>query len=169
VPDGRVESQRAWRAGRGASFLAMESGASSAEQPGPRARDERAEASERAPLRVMIADDDPLVRTLVSAMIDGEATLELVGQARDAEEAVTLALEIRPDVALIDWMMPKGGGAQAARDLTACCPETALVALTSADTEEAAIDMLRAGAKSFVVKGGSQEELVRTLHRVVTL
>ena len=63
--------------------------------------------------------------------------------------------------------MPKGGGARAARDITDRCPEVALVALTSSDTEEEAIDMLRAGARSFLVKGGSQEELVRTLHRAV--
>ncbi len=120
-----------------------------------------------SPLRVIIADDDPLACTLVRAMLAGEESLELVGEAHDAEEALALALKAQPDVAILDWRMPKGGGARAARDMTDRCPEVALVALTSSDTEEAAIDMIRAGARSFLVKGGSQEELVRTLHRAV--
>jgi DNA-binding NarL/FixJ family response regulator len=118
-------------------------------------------------LRVIIADDDPLAHTLVRAMIAGEESLELVGEAHDAEEAVALALKAQPHVAILDWRMPKGGGARAARDITDCCPDLALVALTSSDTEEEAIDMLRARARSFLVKGGSQEELVWTLHRAV--
>lgn len=128
---------------------------------------EPADGRAESPLRVIVADDDALGRTLVRAMIGGADSLELVGEARDAEEAVTLAVEAQPDVAILDWMMPKGGGAQAARDMADRCPGVALVALTSSDTEEAAVDMLRAGARSFLVKGGSQDELVRTLHRAV--
>jgi len=128
---------------------------------------EPASRAAEAPLRVIIADDDALMRTLLRAMIVGDASLELVGEAEDAQEAVALALEAKPDVAILDWMMPGGGGAQAARDMTERCPGVALVALTSSDTEEAAIDMLRAGALSFLVKGGSQDQLVRTLHRAV--
>jgi DNA-binding NarL/FixJ family response regulator len=131
-------------------------------------RGEGRDAEARGPLRVLIADDDPVVRRLVASMIEGEPSLELVGQAHDAEEAVALALEIAPDVALLDWRMPKGGGAQAAREMTGRCPDVALVALTSSGTEEAAVEMLRAGVTSFLVKGGSREDLVHTLHRVVS-
>ena len=58
---------------------------------------------------MIIADDDPLACTLVRAMLAGEESLELVGEAHDAEEALALALEAQPDVAIPDWRMPKGG------------------------------------------------------------
>jgi len=120
-------------------------------------------------VRVLIADDDPFVRGVIAGMLAGDSSLEVVGEASNADEALALTLEHDPHVVILDWMMPKGGGPAAARAITAQRPETALVALTSSDTQEASVDMLRAGAKSLLVKGGSKEELVRTIHGALTL
>jgi DNA-binding NarL/FixJ family response regulator len=65
---------------------------------------------------------------------------------------------------VLDWVMPGGGGPAAAREILAVSPDTKIVALTASDSQEAEMDMLRAGARSFLVKGGSPEELLRTIH-----
>jgi DNA-binding NarL/FixJ family response regulator len=114
-------------------------------------------------IKVLIADDDALARTLIEEIIKRDDELELVGSAGDASEAAALAGEHQPDVAVLDWMMPGGGGPQAARDIQVQSPDTRIVALTSSDSPHAEMDMLRAGARSVLVKGCSPEELVRTV------
>ena len=118
---------------------------------------------------VIIADDDALARTLIEAIVERDEELELVGSAQDAAGAVELAAEHQPDVAVLDWVMPGGGGPHAARDIAARSPQTRIVALTASDSQEAELDMLRAGAKSFLVKGCSPEELLQTIHAAVRL
>jgi DNA-binding NarL/FixJ family response regulator len=114
-------------------------------------------------IKVLIADDDALARALIEEIIKRDDELELVGAAGDAAEAIALAGEHRPDVAVLDWVMPGGGGPAAARQIKIQSPDTKIVALTSSDSPEAEMDMLRAGAQSFLVKGCSPEELVRTV------
>ena len=82
------------------------------QKSGPTERTGQEPPAPNSPLRVIIADDDPLACTLVRAMLAGEESLELVGEAHDAEEALALALKAQPDVAILDWRMPKGGGAR---------------------------------------------------------
>lgn len=111
----------------------------------------------------MIADDDQLARAMIVAMIERADELELVGAAEDAASAIELATEHTPDVAVLDWVMPGGGGPAAAREIQNRNPDTKIVALTASDSQEAELDMLRAGAQSFLVKGCTPEELVRTI------
>ena len=120
-------------------------------------------------VKVIIADDDPVARTLIESIVQSDDGLELVGAAEDAAGAVQLAERHQPDVAVLDWMMPGGGGSTAARQISQKSPSTQIVALTASDSEEASLDMLRSGAKSFVVKGGTPDELVRTIHGAVRL
>ena len=120
-------------------------------------------------IKVIIADDDQLARTLIEAIVAGDEELELLGSAEDASGATELAREHLPDVAVLDWVMPEGGGPQAARDIGRLSPETRIVGLTASDTVEAELDMLRAGAKSFLVKGCSAEELLRTIHTAMRI
>lgn len=120
-------------------------------------------------LKVLIADDDPLARALIEATVKRDSELELVGSAEDAPAAIELAGEHQPDVVVLDWVMPGGGGPAAAREIANVSPDTKIVALTASDTQEAEMDMLRAGARSFLVKGGSPEELLRTIHAAVNL
>ena len=122
-----------------------------------------------ARIRVLVADDDPLARELVAAIVSGDDSLELVAAAENAEGAVNLAAQHTPDVAVLDWVMPGGGGPQAARGIERVSPNTRIVALTASDSQEASLDMLRAGAQSFLVKGGPPGELVATIHRATRL
>ena len=114
-------------------------------------------------LRVMIADDDALARALIEAIVERDTELELVACAEDANGAIELADEHRPDVAVLDWVMPGGGGAAAAREILVRSPETRIVALTASDEHEAMSDSLRAGARQAIVKGCPPEELLRTI------
>jgi DNA-binding NarL/FixJ family response regulator len=120
-------------------------------------------------ISVLIADDDPISRTLVEAMIATDDGLELVGSAEDAREAVELAERHRPDVAVLDWMMPAGGGPAAAQGIADVSPTTMITALTSSNTAEASFDMGRAGAAGFLVKGASAEEFVGSIRQLVRI
>lgn len=120
-------------------------------------------------IKVIIADDDALARTLIEAIVERDEQLELMGAAEDAGGAGDLAAEHHPDVAVLDWVMPGGGGPQAARNIAARSPDTRIVALTASSSPEAELDMLRAGAKSFLVKGCSPDELVRTIRTAMDL
>jgi DNA-binding NarL/FixJ family response regulator len=114
-------------------------------------------------LRLLIADDDALARALIEAIVERDRELELVGSAEDAERAIELAGKHKPDVAVLDWVMPGGGGEVAAREILACSPDTKIVALTSPDAQDAETATLRAGARSSLVKGCPPEELLRTI------
>ena len=122
-----------------------------------------------ARIRVLVADDDPLARELVTTIVEGDDGLELVASAEDADGAVQLAAEHTPDVAVLDWVMPGGGGPHAAQHIQEVSPATNIIALTAHDTEQAAFDMLRSGAKSYLFKGAPPEELVQTILNVARL
>lgn len=115
------------------------------------------------PLRVIVADDDEDIRILLINMLDPEPTLEVVGVATDADEAVKLAEAEQVDVAVLDWMMP-GGGGKAASEIKSRCPRTRVVAFTSADPTTASYDMLGSGAVAFLEKRCSREELIAGIH-----
>jgi DNA-binding NarL/FixJ family response regulator len=115
-------------------------------------------------LRLIIADDDALARALIEAIVERDRDIELVGCAEDAAHAIELADEHRPDVAVLDWLMPGGGGGVAAREIIARSPETKIVALTPPDATDREPDPLPAGAGASVVKGSPPEELLRTIH-----
>jgi CheY-like chemotaxis protein len=116
-------------------------------------------------VRVVIADDDPLARMAIEAMIKRGERLELVGSAADVPQIVELAATTRPDVAVVDFIMPGGGGPEAARQIQERSPGTRIVGLTAADGPDAYLAMLRAGASGLLVKGGSAERLVEMIHR----
>ncbi len=126
-------------------------------------------AESQTHLRVVIADDDPLAREIIAAVIESESSLALVGRGEDAASAVEAVLEHNPDVAVLDWVMPGGGGSMAAARIVRECPDTVVVALTAEETEEARFDMMRAGAAGFLLKGSSPEQLIETIHTVAKL
>jgi len=116
-------------------------------------------------VRVVIADDDPLARMAIEAMIKRGERLELVGSAADVPQIVELAAATRPDVAVVDFIMPGGGGPEAARQIHERSPGTRIVGLTAADGPDAYRAMLQAGASGLLVKGGPAERLVEMIHR----
>src|SRR3990170_2092706 len=112
------------------------------------------------PVRVVIADDEALVRQALGELIAAESALELAGEAHDAGGVIELAREHRPDVALVDVRMPGGGGPRAAREIKLCSPLTRVVALSAYSDHETVIEMVRAGAVGYVVKGAPGREVV---------
>ena len=116
-------------------------------------------------LRVVIADDHPVVRHGLRALLDA-SDIEVVGEAADGEAAVAACLATRPDVALLDLHMPLLGGVEATRRLTLECPDTAVLVLTMYDDEQHVLAAVRAGARGYLLKGAGQEEIDRAVHAV---
>ena len=114
-------------------------------------------------LRLLVADDDPVSRLMIGAIVKREPGFELVGEAEDAGQAVELALRRRPDVVLLDVDMPGGGGARAAVEIREGLPEVRIVAISADDSQGSQYDMMRAGAVGFVTKGASDDEILRVI------
>jgi diguanylate cyclase (GGDEF)-like protein len=123
---------------------------------------EPAEPAEAA-VRLLIADDDAAVRLTLSALATRHPALELVGAAADAEEAIELARQHRPDVVLLDVSMPAGGGVRAATGIREVMPDARLVALSAHDGPDVQLDMSRAGAIGYLVKGASDQDIISAI------
>jgi CheY-like chemotaxis protein len=119
-------------------------------------------------VRVAIADDDPLARLAIEAMVRRADGLMFVGAARGVHEIVKVAMLTGAEAVVLDWMMPDGGGAEAARRILTRRPDTAIVALTASRSQEAAREMEDAGAFGVLAKGGSVHELAHTIHRAMS-
>ena len=117
-------------------------------------------------IRVLLADDEPVVRAALAELIEAEPTLELVGMAKDAQEAIELALREHPDVALLDVKMPAGGGPRAAREIRIGSLQTRVVAFSAYEDRTSVLEMLRAGAVGYLVKGTRAAEIVKMVHNV---
>ena len=112
------------------------------------------------PIRVLIADDDAQIRALLETLLRNDPRMVCVAAARDADEAVDLARGVTPDVAVLDCVMPSGGGPAAARGILSCSPGTIVIAYSGSDDRAALIEMLQAGARGYIVKGGAIDELL---------
>ncbi|HSL12462.1 MAG TPA: EAL domain-containing protein [Actinomycetota bacterium] len=117
-------------------------------------------------IRVMIADDESELRIALSDLLAHEDELELVGAAADAEEAISLALDRRPDVAILDVKMPAGGGARAAREILRASPATRVIALSAHEDRSTILEMFRAGAVGYLIKGAHGGEIVHSIIQV---
>lgn len=120
------------------------------------------------PIRVVVADDQPLVRSGLRMILDAQPDIDVVGEAGDGHEAVTLARLKRPDVVLMDVRMPGLDGIAATRQLAGpdVTDPLAVIVLTTFDLDEHVYDALRAGARGFLLKDATREELT-TAVRVV--
>ncbi|ACV76941.1 response regulator transcription factor [Nakamurella multipartita] len=117
-------------------------------------------------LRVVLADDEALVRAGLRMLIDGEPDMQVVGEAGDTAAVVAVVGRTRPDVVLMDVRMPGGGGIEATRRLAAQSPQVRVIVLTTFD-EDAAIDgALRLGAAGFLLKTSPPEMLLDAIRRV---
>ncbi len=123
-------------------------------------------APSAAPIRVLIADDQALIRRGMAMLLGAEPDIEVVGQAADGVEAVQLAAQLRPDVVLMDLHMPRKSGVLATREITAALPRTRVMVLTTFDRDELVFDAVRAGAQAYLLKDVSEDEVLETVRAV---
>jgi len=117
------------------------------------------------PIRVIVADDHPMFRAGVVSSLREAGDVQVLGEASNAAEALRLAREHLPDIALLDITMP-GSGLTAARDITLACPVTRVVMLTVSEDEDDLLAAMKAGASGYVLKGAGGAELIEVLRSV---
>ena len=114
-------------------------------------------------VRIVIADDHPVVRSGIRGMLASDPEFEVVGEAGDGAEAVALALRERPDVVLMDLRMPELDGASATAEIKARHPETHVLVLTTYDTDADIVRAIDAGAIGYLLKDVPHEEIGRAV------
>jgi len=117
-------------------------------------------------IRVVVADDQGMVRSGFRSLLESEAGLEVVGEAGDGEEAVAAVRRLRPDVVLMDIRMPVLDGITATRRLVESGTATRILVLTTFDLDEYVFEALRAGASGFLLKDARAEDLVAAIRIV---
>lgn len=119
------------------------------------------------PITVLIADDEPSLRDALTELFAHEDRVVLVGTAGDADEAISIAQTRRPDVAILDVSMPAGGGPRAAREIIRLSPATRVIALSAFEDKPTVLEMLRAGAVGYLVKGAAADQIIGSIAEVV--
>lgn len=117
-------------------------------------------------LRILIADDHEVARRGVRALLESHAGWEVCAEAADGRDAVELALTNKPDVVLLDIGMPNLNGLEAARQISAALPDAGILILTMHDTDNMVREVLRAGARGFLLKSDAGRDLVAAVEAV---
>ena|SRR2546425_3155928 len=115
------------------------------------------------PIRILIADDHPLYRDGLRAMLIAAPETELVGEAATGDEAIAQAADLQPDVLLMDLQMPGTNGIEATRHIRQTSPHIAILVLTMFSDDDSVFTALRAGAQGYVLKGADRAELLRAI------
>jgi DNA-binding NarL/FixJ family response regulator len=121
------------------------------------------EQATAAKLRILIAEDQALVRRGTAVLLSMEPDMEVVGQACDGIEAVAMAGQLRPDIVLMDLHMPRQGGVAATREITRVLPCTQVLVLTTLNDDETVFEAVRAGAHGYLLKDVTEQELLDTI------
>ncbi len=119
-----------------------------------------------AEIRVLLVDDQELIRVGFRLVLDAEPDITVVGEAGDGHDAVEAARRLRPDVVLMDVRMPRVDGIEATSRLRELLPDTRVLVLTTFDLDEYAFGALEAGASGFLLKDAQRTELVAAIHAV---
>jgi two-component system, NarL family, response regulator LiaR len=120
----------------------------------------------RQPIRLLVVDDHGIVRKGICALLAQVADMQVVGEASDGETAVAQADALKPDVILMDLVMPKMDGVEAIRQILARQPEIRIIALTSFVADDKVFPAIKAGARGYLLKDSEPEELIATIRRV---
>jgi DNA-binding NarL/FixJ family response regulator len=118
------------------------------------------------PLRILVADDHPLFRKGMTALLDAVDGMDVVGIAGNGAEAVERAASLQPDVVLMDLQMPEGGGIAATREILHLSPAVRILVVTLFEDDDSVFLALRAGARGYVLKDADEEEMVRAIQAV---
>lgn len=117
-------------------------------------------------IRVLVVDDQALLRRGLALMFSLEPDIQVVGEAGDGIEAVEQARLLRPDVVLMDLHMPRKGGVAATREITTALPQTRVLVLTTMESDQTVFDAVRAGALAYLLKDASEAEVLETVRAV---
>lgn len=117
-------------------------------------------------IRILLADDHPVVRDGLAAMLATQPDFEVVGEAGNGAEAVAEAARLRPDVVLMDLQMPELDGIEAIQKMRAADPSVQVVVLTAFDTDERIVGSLQAGAQGYLLKGAPRAEIFAAIRTV---
>jgi PAS domain S-box-containing protein len=142
---------------------AVAEAAEAAAEPRQAAEAGRAPGAHCGRIRVLLADDHKIMRQGLAILLETERDLEVVGEAQDGEEAVTLALALRPDVVVMDVSMPKLNGVEATRRIHASLPDASVIGLSMFDEAAIELALREAGASAYLTKGGPSDDLVRSI------
>lgn len=118
------------------------------------------------PIRILVADDHPMIRDGLRAVLGTQDELEIVGEAATGDEAVRLCAALRPDLLLLDLEMPGPGGPEVISRVLETSPSTRVIVFTAFDRDEQIVGAVRAGAEGYLLKGAPREEIFRAV-RVV--
>ena len=118
------------------------------------------------PIKVLITDDHPVVREGLSAMLNKEPDIQVVGEAENGTEAIDKAKELQPDVVLMDLRMPEVDGVEAMRRIRAENPDIKFIVLTTYDNDEYIFKGIEAGARAYLLKDAPREELFKAIRAV---
>ena len=116
--------------------------------------------------RVLIADDHALLRESMRNLLDRQEDMEVVGEAADGEEAVTLSLKAKPDIAVLDIVMPRMNGIEASKEIKKVSPATAIIILTAYDDPQYVLGLLEAGAAGYLLKSARGRDVVAAIRAV---
>lgn len=120
----------------------------------------------KTPIRVLVVDDHPIVRRGISAEINLDPGMQVVGEAQNGLEAVELAVQLKPDVILMDLMMPQMDGVEATRQIIAADPNAQILILTSFTEEDSVYTAVKAGAAGFIYKDRPPSELLSAIRKL---
>src|SRR5688500_5078698 len=120
-----------------------------------------------SPIRIVVVDDHGIVRDGVSALLDGHFHMKVIGSVANGRDAVLSAARLRPDVVVMDLVLPELSGIDATLRILAAFPLTRVVILSACDTSEHVFRALRAGARGYVLKEGAASELVQAVLTVI--
>jgi DNA-binding NarL/FixJ family response regulator len=118
------------------------------------------------PIRIVVADDHPIVRAGIVGLLESEPGIEVVGEAADGAAAVTVALAERPDLVLMDLRMPQLDGAAATARIVAASPGTRVLVLTTYETDDHILAAIEAGASGYLLKAAPQAEILAGIRAV---
>src|SRR5919109_5576871 len=118
------------------------------------------------PLRVLIADDHPLFRDGLRTLLASAPDTEVVGEAASGSEAIDRALELQPDLVVMDLHMPEVNGIEATRRIVESSPHVGVLVLTMFEEDDSVFAAMRAGARGYLLKGADSEETLRAIRAI---